>query len=564
VICAGIICFFSLLMAAGPFKWVENIFYDSFLRSRSMPQTDPSVVVIEIDDESIKAIGPWPWPWHYHAQMINLLSDHGAGAVMFDPIFREPKLPYDGRAIEESLKEKKPFYVPVQLEPKPEKKIWVHSLPIVLEQEGAKKMWTRSVREIEKFAAGTGHLNMEPDTDGVLRRVRPYLENDGEGYWYLPIRVAYDMKSKPLKVPTDFKAPLDREGNLLIDWAGPWKKTFQHYSYEELIRGFQSSRIGATPAKIFEKIKGKVCLVGITASDLAALFVSPLETSCPSLGVQAAVLNSILTKRFVAPAPLYINLLCLMLVGLVVSLLFAVFPNIPSLIAGLLVGGLWVAMSFFLFCTQGIWLFVFHPLVLILVLFVFSAIYSQIVASREHSRLFDLATRDGLTGVYVIRHFREILNQIVAEAQTKREPLSLVLIDLDNFKMINDKYGHPAGDMVLKKTAQIMRACLRSERPVHQIDFLARYGGEEFIILLRNIELNAAAAHVGERLRRAVEGAVFQWKGVFIHVTISLGISSLHLGEHVPDPMVHRADEALYRAKRTGKNCVCTEGETTA
>ncbi|MFA6599815.1 MAG: CHASE2 domain-containing protein [Candidatus Omnitrophota bacterium] len=558
-LCFVILCFFAVMIALGPFRWIENIFYDAFMKHRPSVQANSSVVVIEIDEESIKAIGPWPWPWHYHARMIDLLAGSGAKAIVFDTLFRESGLPYESRTIEESLRDKKPFYLPVQLEARPGKKIWVHSLPIVLEPEGSKKVWAHSIRDIEKFSAGLGHLNLDPDSDGVLRRIRPYLRDGEEGYWYLPVRVAYDAQGRPLAARGDFAAPTDEKGDLLIPWLGPWEKTFQRYSYEELIRGFQSSRIGMTPQKVAAMIKDKICLVGVTAPDLAGIYVSPVEAAYPSLGVQATVLSGVLDKRFVVPVPLWVNLVCLAAIGVIATVLFAILSNIPSLAAGLSLGGIWLAAAFWLFCWKGLWLFVFHPLALILVLFVVSAAYGQIVASREHSRLFDLATRDGLTGVYVIRHFREILNQIVGEAQGQKEPLSLILIDIDNFKGINDKYGHPAGDMVLKKTAHLIRSCLRSERPIHQTDFVARYGGEEFIVLLRNIGLEAAAARVGERIRRAIEGAVFSWKDVFIHVTISLGVATLRSGECVPDPMVHRADEALYDAKRTGKNRVCME-----
>ncbi len=239
------------------------------------------------------------------------------------------------------------------------------------------------------------------------------------------------------------------------------------------------------------------------------------------------------------------NAFALAMIGFAAALLFVLFRSGPSFVAGLLMGAGWVLFSYILFLREGIWIYAFQPLLLILSLFIFSAIYGQIASKREQARLFHLATRDGLTGLFVIRHFREILNREVDAAQTKKEPLSIILIDIDNFKPINDTYGHPAGDMVLKKTAQIICTQFRSHRPIHQVDFAARYGGEEFIVLVRRAALKEASLKVAERIRSAVEKGVFEWEGHKIKVTISLGVASVHQGENVPDLMVRRADEAL-------------------
>jgi len=194
-----------------------------------------------------------------------------------------------------------------------------------------------------------------------------------------------------------------------------------------------------------------------------------------------------------------------------------------------------------------------------LCLFIFSAIYVQMNATREKSHLFHLATRDGLTELYVIRHFRLIMNQIVREASLRKEALSIILMDIDNFKKINDAYGHPAGDMVLRETAALILAYIRKRRPFREIDFAARYGGEEFIVMLRKAGLKEAAATAAERIRKKIEEKEFKWGEIRIPVSVSLGVAVLHPGENLPDPMVHRADAALYRAKEAGKNRVCRE-----
>lgn len=191
------------------------------------------------------------------------------------------------------------------------------------------------------------------------------------------------------------------------------------------------------------------------------------------------------------------------------------------------------------------------------VVFVFDALHAR----QEHSALFHLATRDGLTNLYVIRHFRVIMNQMTREAVMRKEPLAVILMDIDHFKKINDTHGHPAGDMVLKRTAEIIQAAVRQKRTLKDIDFVARYGGEEFIILIRRNSLESVANRIAERIRVSIQEAQYDWNGTKIFVTTSLGVAILNQGENIPDSMVHRADKALYLAKQSGRNRVCTQND---
>jgi diguanylate cyclase (GGDEF)-like protein len=172
-----------------------------------------------------------------------------------------------------------------------------------------------------------------------------------------------------------------------------------------------------------------------------------------------------------------------------------------------------------------------------------------------------LATRDGLTGLYVIRYFRILLNQALLKAKEGKEPLSLILIDLDNFKEINDTYGHQAGDEILREVAGLLQSFVEQRRPDEEVDCVGRYGGEEFIILLRNCSLEEATGEVAEKLREKVQKSGLQWEGKRVPVRLSAGVATLHKDEDVPDLIVQRADQALYVAKRRGKNKVCSEKE---
>ena len=558
-LCGLIIALHLVILKTGSLERFENIVLDYFFRQRPPLSADPRIALIEIDPESVQAIGSWPWPWSYHGEMVNALGEWGAKAALFDFAFSEPPVPYEDAVLEEALKKNPYVYLPVTLGPKTVKKIWVHSLPIALEPEGKKKIWSHSAPSLEQHARAVGHINLNPDTDGVVRRIPPSLTYEGESHPHLAIQAAFDISENPETVKAANLLPLDNQGNLLINWAGKWRDQFEHYSYADLIRSFQALGQGQRPVLDPAMLKDKICVIGLSAPGLADSIVTPLESVYPALGIQANVLNSILTKRFVIPVSFRMNALILLAIGLGASLLFVIFRNVMSFVAGLALGGIWLILAFFLFAKQGIWLTVAHPLLLILILFIFSALYDHFIARRERLRLFDLATRDGLTGLYVIRHFREILNQVVQEAQRKREPLSLILLDIDNFKAINDNYGHQVGDKILKETADVIFSCFRSRRPIQEADFVARYGGEEFIVMLRNTTLQDGSRKIAERIRRTVEEHPFHWHGNPIAVTVSLGVAALHAGELVPDAMVRRADEALYKAKREGKNRVSDE-----
>lgn len=172
---------------------------------------------------------------------------------------------------------------------------------------------------------------------------------------------------------------------------------------------------------------------------------------------------------------------------------------------------------------------------------------------EEHfeRNLYHSATRDGLTGAYNKHHFATCLEKEFAYSRRYSRPMCLILIDLDDFKEVNDTQGHSAGDHVLFEIATRLLDELRGEEVV------ARYGGEEFVVLLSRADARQGL-QVAERLRRVLEGAVIHWKDERVHVTASFGVASTS-GSKVEtgDELFQEADDCLYRAKRYGKNRVC-------
>jgi diguanylate cyclase (GGDEF)-like protein len=164
------------------------------------------------------------------------------------------------------------------------------------------------------------------------------------------------------------------------------------------------------------------------------------------------------------------------------------------------------------------------------------------------------ALHEPLTGLYNRLHFMDRLTSELAAAQRHKRALSLLLIDVDHFKGVNDEHGHLAGDEALKMIARVLQSTVRKE------DVVARYGGEEFVVLARETAMTGGRA-LAERVRKAVERSRYTWQGHDLNLTVSIGVTvSIGLTQFEPGrsdrEILEAADKALYRAKQKGRNCV--------
>ncbi|PKG22700.1 GGDEF domain-containing protein [Niallia nealsonii] len=161
------------------------------------------------------------------------------------------------------------------------------------------------------------------------------------------------------------------------------------------------------------------------------------------------------------------------------------------------------------------------------------------------------STTDELTGLNNVRKFDEVFNKLVNELKTNKQKLSLLYIDIDFFKQVNDTYGHAAGDMVLKELGLRLQRCTRS------FDIVSRNGGEEFTVLLLDCSLDRAV-EIAERIRKNVEDTPFILsKGTPIHLTTSIGVACYQDTTYDTNKIIDDADKALYQAKHSGRNKVC-------
>jgi diguanylate cyclase (GGDEF)-like protein len=167
-----------------------------------------------------------------------------------------------------------------------------------------------------------------------------------------------------------------------------------------------------------------------------------------------------------------------------------------------------------------------------------------------HENLLSSALRDSLTKLFNKRYFLDRLDAELKFAQRHRTAVSLLLLDLDHFKKVNDTLGHLAGDAVLAAVASALSKAVRNE------DVVARYGGEEIAIILRAISFEAAVS-TADRLRKLVEGAAIPFDGKDLRVTVSIGVAEYPTTPAKQiDELIEAADKALYRAKNAGRNRV--------
>ncbi len=168
-----------------------------------------------------------------------------------------------------------------------------------------------------------------------------------------------------------------------------------------------------------------------------------------------------------------------------------------------------------------------------------------------YKRTEELATKDGLTGLYVHRYFLQRLQEEQERAKLMKTYLSLLMCDLDHFKSYNDRYGHTAGDILLRRIAELLVKNSKDD------SIVARYGGEEFCVILPEMD-SAHAKKIAEKIRKAVEEEILVIRRARTRITISIGVVTYPKDATTSEELIRLADDAMYKAKQQGRNRVCT------
>lgn len=175
---------------------------------------------------------------------------------------------------------------------------------------------------------------------------------------------------------------------------------------------------------------------------------------------------------------------------------------------------------------------------------------NQAAIAIDNAKLYELATKDGMTKLYLYRHFYTLLENEIRRCERYKRNMTLLMLDIDDFKKINDTYGHLMGDTILRRLAATIQETVRN------IDIPARYGGEEFVVILPETEKEDACI-IAERIRKNISQIVVNVNETqSLSPTVSIGLAQYSTDGHEPKELINAADTALYFSKHNGKNCV--------
>lgn len=404
-------------------------------------------------------------------------------------------------------------------------------------------------------ASGCGFLDKPLDADGIVRRASAAMVTlTGVAIDYsFELRgvAAYlgvgmnDIKHEGLSVNLYKKGakvlsmPINQKGEYVINYmvdpediviVPAWKVLNDTDGVQRLLRG-------------------KLVIVGANASAVHDFYDTPFGKFSSLLIISSAILT-VLSGKVITYLPFWVNISALFILSLAATILSYRLSLLKGFFFSLLISLGYMGINLYLFMNNLWWDFV-SPLVLIGTVFFGFSCYKYSVLFFENMRLKDLAVTDALTGLYGFRYFEMKLKVEFDKAAIEGKNLSVMMIDIDHFKNINDTYGHEAGNVILKSLAQLLKGALR------ETDILMRFGGEEFVVISIGLDLKAAKT-LGERLRQAVEANEFKIPDKALKLTISLGASSrLESRPRSTKELVEFADKALYTAKNTGRNKLC-------
>lgn len=366
------------IFALSYFRVLDNYELETLdLRFKIRPaiRTTDKVVIIEISDDAIATLGRWPFDRKNHALMIQALSSFGARAVLFDIFFSEPS--EHDEDVRKAIKDAGNVYMPV-----------VFDMDLSGERDilSADKYQAVTIDAYRTAVKGEGQINIIPDNDGKFRRVPLYVRYKDTKVPYISFFVGCEylgiapkdislVPGKYIQAGPDIKVPLDEHSEMIINYSGTWGRGYKHYSYVDVIQSYLAPMLGQKPIIDPEKLRGKICLVGLTAPGTVDLHPNPFDALCPGMGIHAEVINSLINRRFITRASREANIgiLALLLAALsIVSL--RVRPGRALKILCCILAAFIIA-SILAFSIYGCWIDVFYPSAAILTVFLGLMLY---------------------------------------------------------------------------------------------------------------------------------------------------------------------------------------------
>jgi serine phosphatase RsbU (regulator of sigma subunit)/CHASE2 domain-containing sensor protein len=344
------------------FEIYELQAYDWRCRLSSVPASDSPVLLVDIWDDALESIGRWPFDREYHAVLMDVLRAHGAASVGMDILFAEPSAS-DAALADSASKFGRVFFCEAMHAPKPEA-----GRPV---SEG---VLASLLSGLKTTAAGVAHVNITVDPDGKRRRLPPVIWDNGRPRFHLGLLLAMDrlgvkesdVRFEPgaILLGDKVRIPVDERGEVLVRFHGRWNKAFEHASYLQLLTAYRQELMGETPSFDLDKLKDRVCIVGLTATATHDINATPVDPLYPQVGVHADFFQNVLDSDFMTRLPRWLNLLAAVLLGWVGWALSRVKRLALGAAASVGVWTLFFALNTALFVWGKTWADLFYPSVL--------------------------------------------------------------------------------------------------------------------------------------------------------------------------------------------------------
>ena len=534
------------------------------------------IVIVGIDNVSHEYLtsyfGSWPLPRKVYADFIKYIETQNPAAIGIDVLFvgswhknkendlllAETFKKYDNvfGAIyfdDYSLADRTPLKLPNSAEIKINSKSKIHPY----NYKNLRELYP----EFLESAQNLGHLNLERSKDGVIRTLPLFIEHQSKYYpnFALKILDKYNKNnSKTFEIDKNYnliiankKIPILNTTEAVLNWyeINPLVRdsSFEFVSFKDVFEKMNSKQ--KNPDK--NPFKDKIVLLGFTADSLSDLKTIPTTKLIPGVEIYAtfisnAIDNSII-KKTTKPTDYTITIL---LVTLTLVLLFKIKNSWVNLFTTLAVSTIYIWLAFFVMKYFNLWIPIAVPVIAIVLSYIATLAIKYFFKSEDYDYIYKLATNDSLTGLYNHRFFQDQMKINLEYCKRYNSTFSLILIDIDKFKLFNDKYGHLIGDEVLRQVSQLLKSSIR------KADIICRYGGEEITIILPHTS-NENAYILANKLCKIIgEHKFVVSKNLTVNVTISLGVSSYpDSGADVPK-LIEIADKIMYNAKETGRNKV--------
>lgn len=571
-------------------RYLENKTFD--IRQNIIAKNknvNKDIIIITVDDPSyeylIAEYGDWPVPRHVYADVLHYVQAQNPKYVAFDLLFIKPlnRVPHSDEQLINAFKKYNNTYtainfdhysydlrLPPFIDEKITSKITINSPDINISQyTNCRIIQEEIINATDKI----GHINTPKSDDGFIRSLPVLINYKTDEYnsymLYMTIKLAIDYlnkyenqninsivinKNNTINLGTR-TLPLTKDGEVILNWYGESgvdvDTTFKYVSFWEVLKSYEAQKRGEKEILPPDTFKDKIVYVGTSVFSLSDIKTVPTSKYLPGVELHATLLNNIIDNNLIQKAPIVYNILISLILAVIA---FIIAFKIRS-----------VAISIFLFSIlifaqtylatiimdkYNMWLWIVVPLLTAFFIFVCSFIIKYLLKSRDFEYTYKLATTDGLTELYNHRFFQETMKNLLENATRTKENFSLILLDIDFFKKFNDKYGHQAGDAVLKHVAKTLKSCVRNE------DFVCRYGGEEMTVVLPKVN-HATAINVAQKICDTIASKQYALTpDLEVSITVSLGVATYPLNGKTPAELIEYADKCLYKAKENGRNQV--------